>query len=219
VVFFVTFQPCQAFNRYKVRRKAGMGRWPVLVATEEDLHDQVGSEDSSCLDEPTFESLFLKNYNRVVLILFRLVGDRGRAEELANDVFWKLYQQPFSSGREHNLGGWLYRTAVHMGMDFLRADARRKRYEQIAGQSAAESDTLTDPLDQVFRSERRKQVREILARLKPAQAQILILRSSGLSYKELAQILGVGTGSIGTLLSRAEAEFEKRYRELYGGEK
>ena len=127
-----------------------MGRWPLIVATEEDLRDQVGSEDCSCLDEPTFESLFLKNYERVVLILFRLVGDRGRAEELANDVFWKLYQQPFPSGREHNLGGWLYRTAVHMGMDFLRADARRKRYEQIAGQSAAESEIQTDPLDEVF---------------------------------------------------------------------
>ncbi len=57
-------------------------------------------------------------------------------------------------------------------------------------------------------------VREALARMKPAQAQLLILRHSGLSYQELAEALGVKASSIGTLLARAEAEFEKRYREL-----
>ena len=50
--------------------------------------------------------------------------------------------------------------------------------------------------------------------MKPAQAQLLVLRNSGFSYKELAEVLDVKPSSIGTLLSRAEAEFEKAYQRV-----
>jgi RNA polymerase sigma-70 factor, ECF subfamily len=200
-----------------------MVRSQVIVATEEDLHDRIGHEketsdpqSGTTWSDSLFESLFLQHYERVVLALFRLLGERGRAEELANDVFWKLYRQPLEQGREHNLGGWLYRTAMNLGMDCLRAETRRKRYEQIAGLNRLKSDVPANPLDELFRSEKRQQVRNVLARMKPAQAQILILRSSGLSYKELAEVLNVGASSIGTLLVRAETEFENLYCELFG---
>ena len=48
--------------------------------------------------------------------------------------------------------------------------------------------------------------------------QALLLRASGHSYKELAETLQLERASVGTLLIRAEAEFEKRYRKLYGRE-
>jgi RNA polymerase sigma-70 factor (ECF subfamily) len=61
-------------------------------------------------------------------------------------------------------------------------------------------------------------VRAALAQLKTIQAQLLVLRYSGLSYKELAEALQLKPSSIGTLLARAETEFEKCYRKLYGSE-
>jgi RNA polymerase sigma-70 factor (ECF subfamily) len=70
----------------------------------------------------------------------------------------------------------------------------------------------------MLRSERQQRVRRILADLKPAQAQLLLLRASGHSYKELAAALDVEPGSVGTLLVRAEAAFEQSYREIYGNE-
>ena len=45
-----------------------------------------------------------------------------------------------------------------------------------------------------------------------------MLRAEGLAYKELAEALGIHSGSVGTLLARAEAEFERRYRSRYGEE-
>jgi RNA polymerase sigma-70 factor, ECF subfamily len=57
-----------------------------------------------------------------------------------------------------------------------------------------------------------------LADLKPAQAQLLLLRASGHSYKELAAALEIEPVSVGTMLIRAEAAFEKLYREIYGAE-
>ena len=56
------------------------------------------------------------------------------------------------------------------------------------------------------------------ADLKPAQAQLLLLRASGHSYKELAAALEIEPASVGTMLIRAEAAFEKLYREIYGAE-
>lgn len=174
--------------------------------------------------ESDFEQIFQQHYARIVAILFRLVGDRAQAEELAGDVFWKIYHQPQLSvkmaEREHNIGGWLYRAATRVGIDALRASARRKRYEQAAGQAAFAAGTAeADPLTDVLRDEKRRRVQSVLAAMKPAQAQLLLLRQSGFSYQELGEILGVKTNSIGTLLARAEAEFEKRFCESGGDAK
>jgi RNA polymerase sigma-70 factor (ECF subfamily) len=52
--------------------------------------------------------------------------------------------------------------------------------------------------------------------MKPRPAQLLILRQSGMSYAELAEVLGVAPSSIGTLLARAEEEFAERLRKIEG---
>ena len=165
-----------------------------------------------------FESLFVKYYPRVMSVLYRLLGDRGLAEELANDVFWKLHRQPWLAESDGNLGGWLCRTATNLGIDHLRAATRRRHHEEAAGRQAAASGASPDPLADVLRAERAGRVRAVLAKLKPAHAQILILRASGLSYKELADSLGVKLGTVGTMLVRAENAFQKRFRRMYANE-
>jgi RNA polymerase sigma-70 factor, ECF subfamily len=164
--------------------------------------------------EPDFEAVFLDHYPRVLGLLTRLVGERGQAEELANEVFWKLSRQPRELLAD-NVGGWLYRTATHTGLDALRSSARRRRYEERAALQSENSES-SGPLDDVLRQEDRGRVQAILISMKPAQAQILLMRASGSSYKELANALGVAAGGIGTLLNRAEAEFRKRYIQTTG---
>lgn len=166
----------------------------------------------------SFEEIFLEYYERIVGALCRLLGDRSRAEELANEVFWKLYRRPLPPREDGNIGGWLYRAAMNIGIDALRAAARRKEYESQAGRIQVETQPASSPLEDVLREERTRQVRATLVRMKPAQAQILLLRSTGLSYQELANALGVALGSVGTMLNRAEIEFQKKYRQRYGSE-
>lgn len=160
--------------------------------------------------ESAFERVFSEYYARIVSVLYRVVGDRARAEELASDTFLRLYQQPLGEGEYQNLGGWLYRTAVRMGIDSMRSAVRRARYEHEAGQDF--SANPDNPLDELLLAERRRLVHAALARLKPKQAQILTLRSSGLSYKEIAEVFGVRVNCVGRLLARAEAAFEKAWR-------
>ena len=166
--------------------------------------------------EAEFRGVFLQHYERMVAILVRLVGDRSQAEELTSDAFWRLYHEPRLQS-EGNVGGWLYRTATNLGIDALRARVRRREHEKVAEHRLA-GQLVSDPLDDLLREETRQRVRTALALIKPATAQLLILRASGLSYKELAHALKVKMSSIGTMLNRAEEEFRKRYLALQPNE-
>ena len=167
-------------------------------------------------DEADFRAIFQRHYARIVNILVRLLGDRAHADDVANDVFWRLYCQPALQA-DGNLSGWLYRTATNLGIDTLRMSGRRRRHEEAAGRIAQEN-TQDGPLDDLLREERCRRVRQVLSLLKPAQAQLLILRSAGLSYKEIADALEVKATSVGTMLNRAEEEFRDRYIALHQNE-
>jgi RNA polymerase sigma-70 factor (ECF subfamily) len=65
-------------------------------------------------------------------------------------------------------------------------------------------------------AEEQKQVRTVLARLDTRRAELLLLRSSGLTYDEVAAALALNPASVGTLLARAQQAFRKEYTRLYG---
>ena len=175
----------------------------------------VGRTSSSRWSESEFRDIFFEHYSRIVGVLMRLLGERSWAEEIANDAFWRLYCQP-ASAMNGNVAGWLYRTATNLGIDTLRASARRYQYENQAGHEGQTN--VAGPLEEVLREERCRKVREVLGELKPAQAQLLILRASGFSYNELATALSLNLSGIGTMLNRAEAAFRQRYIEKHGTE-
>jgi RNA polymerase sigma-70 factor (ECF subfamily) len=159
--------------------------------------------------EAEFESVFLQHYARVYGVLFRLVGDRAEAEDLALETFWRLWERP--PARQDNLPGWLYRVATHLGFNALRAAKRRSQHEADAGRDAIELNSLADPAGQAERNTERQRARATLRRMKAREAQLLVLRHSGFSYQEIAAALNLSPGSIGTLLARAEEEFERLY--------
>jgi RNA polymerase sigma-70 factor, ECF subfamily len=163
-----------------------------------------------------FEAVFQEHYPRIVGMLARLTNDRGQAEEIASDVFCKLSRRPMLFQRGQPLAPWIYRVATNAGLDAWRANVRRRRREESAH---AENLRLVAPggaLEDLLREERRRRVRDVLALLKPREAQLLLLRASGLAYRELAEATGIHPNSVGTLLARAEAEFERKFRARYG---
>jgi RNA polymerase sigma factor (sigma-70 family) len=161
------------------------------------------------------EALFREHYGRIVSMLARLTGDRAHSEEIASDVFHKLSQRPALLDSGDDLAAWIYRVATNAGLDALRMNSRRRQREEAAALDVMGS-AQPSALEQLLSAERAARVRTVLAVLKPRDAQLLLLRSSGLAYRELAAALGIEAGSVGTLLARAEAEFERRYRARYG---
>jgi RNA polymerase sigma-70 factor, ECF subfamily len=162
------------------------------------------------------EKLFHAHYARITNMLARLTGDRGHAEEIAADVFHKLAQRPALLESRDDVTAWMYRVATNAGFDALRIRSRRRKSEEAMGGTGIQAVAPDSALDGMLREERCARVRSVLSDMKPREAQLLLLRSSGLAYREVAQTLGIQPGSVGTLLARAEAEFERRFRMRYG---
>lgn len=158
-----------------------------------------------------FETIFLENWPRVYGLLLRLVGDQAEAEDLALETFLRLYRNPPENHQALNLGGWLHRVAVNLGLNALRNFKRRKRYEEEAGRLDLMENTSASPAEIFSIEEDHRITRKILAEINPRQSQLLVLRYSGLAYREIAVIMGLAPSSIGPLLARAETEFEKRF--------
>ena len=161
-----------------------------------------------------FETLFQEHWARVYRLLQRLVGDPSEAEDLALETFLRLYNQRSRREDGLNLGGWLYRVATNLGLHSIRSWKRRENYELTAGKFALENSEEESPAEILAQEEERQQVRRVLSKMNQKQSQLLILRHSGLSYKEIATTLNLAPASIGPLLVRAEREFEKQYRAL-----
>ena len=170
-----------------------------------------------------FDALFRRHYQRIYQVLYRLVGDE--AEDLAQEVFLRLYRRP-PRASDSDVGAWLYRVATHLGYNALRSKGRRELYRDILGAVTGGLGwrrAETYPEAALEGKEERYQVRAVLRRLKKRQATILVLRYSGLSYREMADVLGIAPGSVGTLLARAEHAFRLAYEQRidrggrYGG--
>ncbi|MBC7242874.1 MAG: sigma-70 family RNA polymerase sigma factor [Anaerolineae bacterium] len=165
-------------------------------------------------DEDVFEGIFRRCFAEIYRYVYRVVGSGPAAEDLAQETFLRLYQQRFPPGREHNVRAWLYRVATHLAFNWVREANRRKRRDQrfVAEQAGTRSEM--DPQEYVERRAEQELVRKALVCLKPAHAQALLLRHAGLSYREIADVLGLAPGSVGTTLARAAEAFEKAYARL-----
>lgn len=156
------------------------------------------------------EPIFLAHYGRVARTIARVVRDEARAEEIAVEVFLQFWQtQPAAMETPE---AWLLRVAVRRGLNELRSQQRRRKYEQWVQWVRAGP----TPEQERQANEEQAQVREILSRLKPREAELLLLRNEGLSYEELAVAMEVSANSIGTMLRRAQMQFRKEYEKRYG---
>ncbi|MEO8369280.1 MAG: sigma-70 family RNA polymerase sigma factor [Candidatus Solibacter sp.] len=157
-----------------------------------------------------FEAAFREHYARLARVIARVIRDPARSEELAVEVLWKLWRTPAAHGEQ--AGGWLYRTAVRTGLNELRSRGRVQRHEQLADAT----DGGLNPEQAHAAAQQQEQVRAVLAALDSRQAELLLLRGSGLSYAEVAAALELNPSSVGTLLARAQQAFRKEYIERYG---
>jgi RNA polymerase sigma-70 factor (ECF subfamily) len=157
-----------------------------------------------------FDDVFRAHYPRIARVIARIVHDPSRAEELAADVFWKYLHG--RRAHNENPSGWLYRVAVRKGLDELRRLQRQEKYQPLLtllGIAPSPEQLHAATQDQ-------RHVRAVLAVLKRRDSELLVLRSEGLSYQEIAAILRLNETSMGTLLRRAQDAFRKEYVNRYG---
>ena len=159
-----------------------------------------------------FETIFREHYPRIVRVVRRVLQRDSEAEEVCADVFLRLYRKGPDVAAGGLVGGWLYRAATRASIDVLRANRRRGVEEELEGNEFVSIDgDVEGPLARLLRQERIAEIRGVLAKLKLDKAQLLLLRHSGLSYREIAEAMQLSFNSVGIKLARAEAEFSVLY--------
>jgi len=172
---------------------------------------------SSASTEPlssSFESLFYEYWAPIFRLLRRLVVNPAEAEDLALETFFRLYKHHPTPEADFNTRGWLQRVATNLALQSIRSFKRREHYEITAGKDALEQAPENQPFEILAEKEDQRFARIVLSQMNSRQAQLLVLRHSGMAYKEIASALSLSPTSIGPLLLRAERDFEKRYHAL-----
>lgn len=159
---------------------------------------------------PAFQAVFREHYPVVVRKLQQLVSDRNAAEDLAQEVFLKLYRQPPDD--LNRIGAWLHRVLTTTAYDYLRQLGRSQalRVKEEA-QAAAESQAAPSNEQLLLEAWEKDLVKRALGRLSERDREALLLKQQGYSYHEIADRIGVRPAIVGSLLSRAEDRLRRHY--------
>jgi RNA polymerase sigma-70 factor (ECF subfamily) len=149
--------------------------------------------------------LFEQYYASLVRMLYRRVGDRDRAEDLAQETFARAVAAPPNNPRP-----WLFAVALNLVReDGRRAVTRGRRLELLR---AEQDPPANSPDVDLERREETARVRAALATLNERDREALLLRAEGFDYEEIAATLGLAKGAIGTTLARARRRLVEAYR-------
>lgn len=164
-----------------------------------------------------FDEVFVRHYPPVLALVTRVLGERAASEDVAQETFIRLADQPALLARpDPEVAAWLRRVALNLAFNRLRSDRRaRQHLERVGGLELAEQqEGASSPATLVVRQEEQAMVRRVLADVPERQRECLLLRHAGYSYAEIAAILEVAIGSVGVLLARAEHAFRAGYERL-----
>ncbi len=160
-----------------------------------------------------FEAAFDSHQAPLLRYVHRLVGDPDLAADVVQDSFLRLLDNPLP---DEDVRRWLFTVATNLVRDDARMRTRRQR---LLAEQYDRSDLARDPVEvpdqAVLRSERIGVSRAALAQLSERDRQMLLMREGGFRYSEIAKVIDVAPGSVGTLLARALRRFSKVLDPVY----
>lgn len=179
---------------------------------DEELMRQLKADDPGALD-----ALMERYESSVLNTIHWSIGDRQRAEELAQEVFVSVYRERARYQPRAKFTSWLFRIVRNRCLNELRARRRASRHE-ANGAEALENvpDASTPAPDlQAASNERQAMLLSALAALPEAQRSAFVLaKIEGLSYQEIAGALGISLSACESLIHRARLNLRARVRPL-----
>jgi RNA polymerase sigma-70 factor, ECF subfamily len=163
-------------------------------------------------DVGAYETLYQRYKNRLLTFIHRYVGDREIAEDLVQEVFLKVYRSPGSFDPRNRFLTWLFTVARNLAIDQLRRKkpATTLSHENEEGEfryEPAENPEVGPAKTALFR-EMEGHLQEVLSGLSDKLREVFILCAmQGLSYEEVAQIVGCPAKTVSSRLARARKRF------------
>jgi RNA polymerase sigma-70 factor (ECF subfamily) len=160
-----------------------------------------------------FEELVGQYQHRLVAVMHHLVGNPEEAEDLAQEVFLRIYRARKRYRPRSKFSTWLFTIANNLALNALRARQRKPVVPLRAGDSGplgprpAEQmvpDQRSGPVQRVQRRELAEVIRQALDGLNERQRMAVVLNKfEDMNYQEIADVMGLTTKAVKSLLSRA----------------
>ena len=176
-------------------------------------------------DEKAFNALVRTFERRVFVLLLRMTGSEGEAEDLAQEVFVQVFKSIGSFRRESRLSTWIYRIAINLCKNRLkylrvRHAADQEPLETVQDGMAADRGNAARPArpDEVAAGRQVESiVRQAILALEPGFRECLVLRDvEDLSYEEIEAITGLPEGTVKSRIHRARAQLKLLVEQALG---
>jgi RNA polymerase sigma-70 factor (ECF subfamily) len=152
-------------------------------------------------DQPAFEQLVLRHQGKVFHLAYRFTSNRQDAEDLAQEVFIKIWKFARTFKGQSAFSTWLYRLAVNTCLNYRQKKKIETEPLPLLGDFAAETSVAGA---EIITRERESLLNKALNELPVRQKMALILANfEGKSYEEIAAIMEVSLSAVETLLFRA----------------
>jgi RNA polymerase sigma-70 factor (ECF subfamily) len=171
-------------------------------------------------DNESFEILVNRHQTSILNLIYRYIGDRTQAKDLAQEVFIRVWQSAKSYEPKAKFTTWIYRITANLCFNELKS-ARRKKWfsfnrsdeddKYIFEETLADSGPSAE--DILLEKERSRQISDALQSLPENQRLALILkRYDDLSYVEIAQVIGCSVPAVESLLVRAKRTLQEKLK-------
>jgi RNA polymerase sigma-70 factor (ECF subfamily) len=174
-------------------------------------------------DEAGFNFLVGKHYRAMIHFLFRMVHNQAVAEELAQEVFLRVYRSRESYRAEAKFTTWLYRIATNLAVNHAR-DTKNERSAQNVYLDAPDEETGTTPdvaddepnVEQnLLRDERMAAIRKHVMALPERQRMaVLMHKYQGMDYRQIGEVLKLSESATKSLLFRAYQTLREKLKEF-----
>lgn len=167
-------------------------------------------------DRRAFEELVITYQHRLFGVAFRMLGNRAEAEEIAQETFLRAHRALPEFRGEARLHTWLYGIASRLCLNRLASAERRVVRGDDEALAAAASDEPSAAA-RLERAERDAAVREAIGALPEERRIVVVLRDlEGLSYDEIAEVLGLEPGTVRSRLHRARLDLKAKLERFTG---
>lgn len=159
--------------------------------------------------EGAFEELVHRHTRAVLNLVYRYLGDASRAEDVAQDIFVKVYRARMKYEPKAKFTTWLYRIAVNHCLNEIRAGKSRPSLGAPVN-DLLEHPAAEDPDARLHRQELREAVKGAIDALPENQRMaVLLSRYEDMSYDEIAETMGLSLEAVKSLLFRAKENLQR----------
>lgn len=189
----------------------------IVPLSDEDLMGRAATDD-----ERAFAELVKRYQGRVTNLISRVLNDRECSDDLAQEVFVRVYVHRRNYRRGAKFSTWLFTIAANLAKNEIRRRVRRRNWFSLDALQEVLSDStmaLADPTEGQETSLQRAQLQGLIGKAIAAVPEkyrlALVLRDvEGLAYEEIGQVLGIPGGTVRSRINRARGMLKRKLQPL-----